>query len=76
MEACEIRGILASLTFIGLGILTAVYIAFGLNEGPEPEAIDNEVKGLNQKYVIRFSHVVAKNTPKDQAATFFCTTCK
>lgn len=65
------RGIVVICSFIAIGILTAVYIAFGLNEKPAFEARDNEVEGLNEKYVIRFSHVVAKNTPKDQAATYF-----
>lgn len=65
------RGIIVTLTFLALGILTAVFIAFDFNDEQNLTAIDNEVDGLKEKYIIRFSHVVAKNTPKDQAATYF-----
>lgn len=65
------RGLLAIILFVALGLLTALYFAIGFSKKVETTAIDHEVEGLNEKYVIRFTHVVAKNTPKDQAATYF-----
>lgn len=65
------RGIIVICSFLALGMLTAFYIAIGFDREPETNAIDYEVEGLNEKYIIRFTHVVAKNTPKDQAATYF-----
>lgn len=65
------RGYVVICAFLAFGMFTALYIAIGFDREPVTEAIDHEVEGLNEKYVIRFTHVVAKNTPKDQAATYF-----
>lgn len=65
------RRLIAILSFLAFGLITALYIAFGFDREHGTTAIDHEVEGLNEKYVIRFTHVVAKNTPKDQAATYF-----
>ncbi|WP_216829473.1 DctP family TRAP transporter solute-binding subunit [Alkalihalobacterium elongatum] len=65
------RGLITIFSFLLIGVLTAFYIGFGLQESREPRAIDMELEGLNEKYLLRFSHVVAENTPKGIAASMF-----
>ncbi|NLP51411.1 TRAP transporter substrate-binding protein [Bacillus sp. RO1] len=65
------KGFIAILTFLCLGVISAYYIGFGTNASTEPRAVDHEMEGLNEKYVLKFSHVVAENTPKGLAAAMF-----
>ncbi|WP_209123127.1 DctP family TRAP transporter solute-binding subunit [Alkalihalobacillus sp. BA299] len=65
------KGLITICSFLLVGILTAYYIGFGFQEQPKPRAIDKELEGLNEKYLLRFSHVVAENTPKGLAASMF-----
>ncbi|MDE5412213.1 DctP family TRAP transporter solute-binding subunit [Alkalihalobacterium chitinilyticum] len=65
------RGLITICSFLIIGVLTAFYIGFGFGEKDEPKAVDKELEGLNEKYVLRFSHVVAENTPKGLAASMF-----
>lgn len=62
------RGAITIISFIFLGLLTAFYIGFGIEDRSETIAIDYELEGLNEKYILKFSHVVAENTPKGMAA--------
>lgn len=56
--------------FILLGLFTAFMIGFRPDfNGSLP--IDEEQKGLKDRLVIKFSHVVAGDTPKGLAAAFF-----
>ncbi|MCT8138730.1 TRAP transporter substrate-binding protein [Anaerobacillus sp. CMMVII] len=65
------RGLATIITFLFVGILTAFYIGFGLPDSSRIVAVDEELVGLNEKYTLKFSHVVAKNTPKGHAAAYF-----
>lgn len=65
------KGFIAILAFLCLGVISAIYIGFGTDVKSEPKAIDVEMEGLNEKYVLKFSHVVAENTPKGLAAAMF-----
>ncbi|WP_096201169.1 DctP family TRAP transporter solute-binding subunit [Bacillus sp. FJAT-45350] len=65
------KGFIAILSFLFIGIITAFYIGFGFDVKTTPQAVDKEIEGLNEKYVLRFSHVVADNTPKGLAASLF-----
>lgn len=65
------RGLLVICSFLFVGVVTAFYVGFGIDRPQQPIAIDKELEGLNEKYVIKFSHVVARNTPKGLAATQF-----
>ncbi|WP_025718996.1 DctP family TRAP transporter solute-binding subunit [Paenibacillus sp. 1-18] len=53
-----------------LGILTAYVIGFQKNFNDELP-YDNEFTGLKDRIVIKFSHVVAENSPKGLAAAYF-----
>lgn len=57
--------------FLFVGIITAIYIGFGLPSTSNTVAVDEELIGLHEKYTLKFSHVVAKNTPKGLAAAYF-----
>ncbi|MDP5276509.1 DctP family TRAP transporter solute-binding subunit [Chengkuizengella axinellae] len=59
-----------SILFMILFILTLVMI-FKLFQSQEKLAFDDEQFGLKDQIVIRFSHVVAENTPKGLAAKYF-----
>ncbi|WP_054948737.1 DctP family TRAP transporter solute-binding subunit [Numidum massiliense] len=65
------KRITAIVSFLLLGILTAVYVGFGFPGGKNDLPIDRELEGLEKKYVIRFSHVVASDSPKGLAANYF-----
>ncbi|OLO42812.1 C4-dicarboxylate ABC transporter [Alkalihalophilus pseudofirmus] len=65
------RGLITICSFLLVGVLTAYYIGFANQADSEPKAVDKELEGLNEKYVLRFSHVVAENTPKGLAASMF-----
>lgn len=57
--------------FIIAILMTAVVIGFPTELGSTDLAYDDEQTGLNQRIVIKFSHVVAENTPKGLAADQF-----
>ncbi|QAS53476.1 DctP family TRAP transporter solute-binding subunit [Halobacillus litoralis] len=57
--------------FIFTGIFTALFFGFDLSEAAEPLEYDDEQEGLEDEVVIKFSHVVAENTPKGKAARKF-----
>lgn len=65
------KGLVTIITFLFVGIITAFYIGFGLPNNSSSVAVDEELTGLHEKYTIKFSHVVAKNTPKGLAAAYF-----
>ncbi|KRF39784.1 DctP family TRAP transporter solute-binding subunit [Paenibacillus sp. Soil787] len=64
-------------TFIGItmflliGLLTALGFGFSWQLGNGPLVVDDEQIGLGQQTIIRFSFVVAENTPKGLAAQKF-----
>ncbi|MDY7223301.1 TRAP transporter substrate-binding protein [Halalkalibacterium halodurans] len=60
-----------TVSFILLGIVTALYIGFGAERESEGYAIEDELDGLNEKVVLHFSHITAENTPKGLAVTHF-----
>lgn len=66
-----VKGFVAIMSFLFIGILTAYHIGFGIHINSQPSAVDKELEGLNEKYVLKFSHVVAENTPKGIAASMF-----
>jgi C4-dicarboxylate-binding protein DctP len=65
------KGYLGIALFVVLGLVTAVIIGFYHRLPAEPVAFDDEQTGLGQDIVIKFSHVVAENSPKGQAALKF-----
>ncbi|MBU8907763.1 TRAP transporter substrate-binding protein [Desertibacillus haloalkaliphilus] len=65
------KRVVTIFSFLLIGILTAIYIGFGFNGEEDLQAVDYELEGLNEKYTLRFSHVVAENTPKGLAASYF-----
>src|SRR5699024_10842308 len=59
------------LTFIIVGLVLAFFIGFN-QETIKPIAdYDDEQEALSDQIIIRFSHVVAENTPKGKAARQF-----
>ncbi|GAB7386449.1 C4-dicarboxylate TRAP transporter substrate-binding protein DctB [Bacillaceae bacterium] len=56
---------------IAFGLLTALAVGFGFRPLMEPPVYDDEQQGLDEQLVIKFSHVVAENTPKGLAAQRF-----
>ncbi|WP_406946312.1 DctP family TRAP transporter solute-binding subunit [Halobacillus sp. SY10] len=52
-------------------MLTALYFGFDFSEASETLEYDDEQEGINDEIVIKFSHVVAENTPKARAARKF-----
>ncbi|MGD8190545.1 DctP family TRAP transporter solute-binding subunit [Brevibacillus ginsengisoli] len=59
-----------SIIIIGI-LITAVVIGFRSELGSNNLSYDDEQKGLNQRIIIKFSHVVAENTPKGLAVDQF-----
>ncbi|MGP4074611.1 DctP family TRAP transporter solute-binding subunit [Halobacillus sp. K22] len=57
--------------FILTGIVTALWFGFDLSEATDSLNYDDEQEGIEDKVVIKFSHVVAENTPKGRAARRF-----
>ena len=56
---------------IGVGLVIAIFLAFR-SFFPEEEVVkDYEQIGMKDQIVIKFSHVVAENTPKGLAAVHF-----
>lgn len=65
------KGIFSIITFLFVGVITSFFIGFGLPNPSETVAVDEELDGLQKKYTLKFSHVVARNTPKGKAAAYF-----
>jgi C4-dicarboxylate-binding protein DctP len=57
--------------FIFLGLFAALLTGFGGNLAPGSLPYDEVQEGLNDRIIIKFSHVVAENTPKGLAAEKF-----
>ncbi|WP_372663392.1 DctP family TRAP transporter solute-binding subunit [Cohnella sp.] len=57
--------------FILIGLITAIGIGFFSQFNNTPSAYDDEQIGLGQQTIIKFSYVVAENTPKGLAAQEF-----
>ncbi|ARI76401.1 DctP family TRAP transporter solute-binding subunit [Halobacillus mangrovi] len=62
--------------FIFTGIFTALFIGFDWSEAKDSVEYDDEQEGIQQEVVIKFSHVVAENTPKGIAARRFASLVK
>ncbi len=65
------KGLLSIVLFLFGGIITAIYIGFGFQTNSQTAVVDEELVGLHEKYTLKFSHVVARNTPKGLAAAYF-----
>lgn len=57
--------------FVLLGLASAVAIGFGPDLAPSNWSHDVEQEGLSDRIIIKFSHVVAENTPKGLAVNRF-----
>ncbi|MBD0383343.1 DctP family TRAP transporter solute-binding subunit [Paenibacillus sedimenti] len=57
--------------FVIIGLVTAVIFGFSSQFNNGQRVYDDEQSGLREQTVIRFSFVVAENTPKGQAAQEF-----
>jgi tripartite ATP-independent transporter DctP family solute receptor len=57
--------------FVLVGLATAIGFGFSSQFSSSPSAYDDEQKGLGEELVIKFSFVVAENTPKGLAAQEF-----
>jgi tripartite ATP-independent transporter DctP family solute receptor len=58
-------------SFFALAIITVLYIGFRPVLFASPLAYDHEQEGMKERIIIKFSHVVAENTPKGLAAIKF-----
>ncbi|MEX2414539.1 MAG: DctP family TRAP transporter solute-binding subunit [Paenibacillaceae bacterium] len=65
------RQFLGIVLFIIVGLITAISIGFSSLIPSLPYPYDDEQDGLGEEIVIRFSFVVAENTPKGLAAQRF-----
>lgn len=65
------KAFLGITSFVILGLLTAAVLGFANLFSPSPLPYDYEQKGLGKQIVIKFSYVVAANTPKGLAAVKF-----
>ncbi|OIJ16000.1 C4-dicarboxylate ABC transporter [Anaerobacillus arseniciselenatis] len=65
------KGLFSIVLFLFGGIITAIYIGFGFQTNSQTAVVDEELVGLHEKYTLKFSHVVARNTPKGLAAAYF-----
>lgn len=60
-----------AMLLLGIGIVLVVYLGYR-NLVPQADPpYDDDQEGLNDQIVFKFSHVVAENTPKGQAAAKF-----
>lgn len=62
---------LSTFIFIFLFFMFVFFIGIGHHKDSNSIPFDYEQEGLNKQIVINFSHVVAENTPKGQAAERF-----
>ncbi|RAP76319.1 DctP family TRAP transporter solute-binding subunit [Paenibacillus montanisoli] len=65
------KSYIAIAVFVCLGLLSAILVGFHSRFGSEPLPYDDEQAELGRDLVIKFSYVVAENTPKGQAAADF-----
>lgn len=65
------RNIFIIVSFIITGLISAVIIGFDIEKMQVTKGYDDEQEGLNEQVIIRFSHVVATDTPKGQTARRF-----
>lgn len=70
MKVIVMRSFFPIFLFLLIGVLSAIYLGFGSSIFT-PYAADPEQEGLEGQILIRFSHVVAENTPKGRAARLF-----
>lgn len=62
---------ISTFIFIFIFFIFIFFIGFGPNNDSKSVPFDYEQEGLNKQIIINFSHVVAENTPKGQAAERF-----
>lgn len=65
------RNLIPTIIFISIGLILVLAVLLGMNHSYKNLAFDDEQNGLNDQIVIKFSHVVAENTPKGLAAQHF-----
>ncbi|MBW5444948.1 DctP family TRAP transporter solute-binding subunit [Cohnella sp. CFH 77786] len=65
------KSAIAIALFVAIGLMTAVAVGFRPDLFGGAAAYDAEQEGLKERIVIKFSHVVAENTPKGLAAEHF-----
>jgi tripartite ATP-independent transporter DctP family solute receptor len=66
-----VRSIASIVAFVLLGLLSAVIIGFRSDLPFASLGYDEEQEGLSERIIIKFSHVVAENTPKGLAVDRF-----
>jgi tripartite ATP-independent transporter DctP family solute receptor len=66
-----LKSVIGTVLFILAGLVTAFIIGFDMKPFQQTLPYDDEQKGLDKQIVIKFSHVVAENTPKGLAALHF-----
>lgn len=57
--------------FIGIGLLAAILVGFRPDLSSGKPGYDEDQQGLKDKVILKFSYVVAENTPKGLAADHF-----
>jgi tripartite ATP-independent transporter DctP family solute receptor len=65
------RSLIGIIIFVAAGLITAFIVGFRPDLFARNTAYDEEQRGLNERIIIKFSHVVAENTPKGLAAQKF-----
>ncbi len=70
------RSFITIALFVLVGLITAFLAGFKQNLFTEKLPYDTEQDGLSQRIIIKFSHVVAENTPKGLAALKFASLVK
>ncbi|GAA4721846.1 TRAP transporter substrate-binding protein [Brevibacillus fulvus] len=65
------RAWISIILFIAVGLVAAFFVGFRPDLEAGPIHYDEEQAGLSNRIVIKFSHVVAENTPKGLAAIYF-----
>ncbi|UUZ80967.1 DctP family TRAP transporter solute-binding subunit [Paenibacillus sp. P26] len=65
------KSVVGTVLFVLIGLVAAVGIGFYPTFSSAPLVKDDEQSGFDQEIVIKFSHVVAENTPKGLAAQEF-----
>jgi tripartite ATP-independent transporter DctP family solute receptor len=70
-EVNALKSSIGIISILSITIIAAFYIAFRPFGVQQPIAYDHEQEGMKERITIRFSHVVAENTPKGLAAIKF-----
>lgn len=65
------RNVFPTIIFISIGLLLIIAVFLRMQDSSQNLVYDDEQNGLNDQIVIKFSHVVAENTPKGLAAQHF-----